>query len=148
VGCSTYSLFFFSSPVSPLAVDQPIGVGFSHASGGLAVSTTEQAAIDVHAFLAIFFESFPDLKGRPFHLSGESYGGSRQLSTMLHVFASSSLSSTGGRYLPLFASEIVHQNERLAKRKSKRTPINLQSVLIGNGLTDIVSRPTMSTEPN
>jgi hypothetical protein len=67
----------------------------------------------------------------------------RGSSTKLYACESSHSRSTGGRYLPLFASEIVHQNERLAKRKSKRTPINLQSVLIGNGLTDIVSRPTM-----
>lgn len=40
----------------------------------------------------------------------------------------------------MFASEIVHQNERLLKKKnSTRTPINLKSVLIGNGLTDVVS---------
>lgn len=36
-------------------------------------STTEEAAKDVAAFVSIFFATF-GLKGRPFHLSGESYG--------------------------------------------------------------------------
>ena len=40
-----------------------------------------------------------------------------------------------GRYLPVFASEIVDQNQ-LAKSEGRPT-INLKSVLIGNGITDI-----------
>lgn len=66
-------------------------------------------------------ETFGDYKGREFHLSGESYGG---------------------RYLPVFASEIVYQNDMLKRSGSKRTPINLKSVLIGNGLSDVVSMAT------
>ncbi|KAK4054862.1 hypothetical protein OIV83_000786 [Microbotryomycetes sp. JL201] len=96
-------------------IDQPAGVGFSHSGSGVTVSTTEQAAIDIHAFLTIFFEAFSSYKGRGLHLSGESYGG---------------------RYLPVFASRIVHENEKLVKSSSKRAPLNLKSVLIGNGLTD------------
>ncbi|KAM0793197.1 hypothetical protein ACM66B_000667 [Microbotryomycetes sp. NB124-2] len=96
-------------------IDQPVGVGFSHGSSGVTVFTSEQAAIDVHALLSIFFEAFPQFKGRALHLSGESYGG---------------------RYLPVFATRIVHENEKLEKSGSKRTALNLKSVLIGNGLTD------------
>lgn len=40
-----------------------------------------------------------------------------------------------GRYLPVFASEIYDQNQ-VALRQGRPT-INLQSVLIGNGITDI-----------
>ncbi|ORX35568.1 Alpha/Beta hydrolase protein [Kockovaella imperatae] len=94
-------------------LDQPIGVGFSHGDYGQTVATTEQAAIDVAAFVEIFFEYF-DLHGRPFHMSGESYGG---------------------RYLPLFASAVFDNNAKL--KKDGIEPINLQSVLIGNGLTSI-----------
>jgi carboxypeptidase C (cathepsin A) len=73
-------------------VDQPVGVGFSYAEHGQSVvchsftrfflqlsstwyqSTTEQAAQDIAAFIAIFFEHFPSFKGRTFHMAGESYG--------------------------------------------------------------------------
>ncbi|KAL5513246.1 hypothetical protein ACEPAH_3644 [Sanghuangporus vaninii] len=52
--------------------------------------------------------------GRRLHLAGESYGG---------------------RHLPVFASEIVDQNA-IAKAEGRDT-LNLKSVLIGNGATDI-----------
>ncbi|KAG1863717.1 Alpha/Beta hydrolase protein [Suillus subluteus] len=95
-------------------LDQPVGVGYSYADFGETVETTEDAAQNVHAFITIFFEVFKQFEGRPLHLSGESYGG---------------------RYLPIFASEIYDQNE-IAKAEGRPT-INLQSVLIGNGITDI-----------
>ncbi|KAF8075840.1 peptidase S10 serine carboxypeptidase [Lyophyllum atratum] len=95
-------------------LDQPVGVGFSYADFGETVETTEEAAKNVHAFITIFFETFKQFSGRPLHLSGESYGG---------------------RYLPVFASEIYDQNQ-VAIREGRK-PLNLQSVLIGNGITDI-----------
>ncbi|PPQ83849.1 hypothetical protein CVT25_000908 [Psilocybe cyanescens] len=94
-------------------IDQPVGVGFSYAKYGEYVDTSEEAAKDVAAFVAIFFEKFDQFKGRSFHMAGESYGG---------------------RYLPLFASAVYDQNSRLIE--AGLTPINLQSVVIGNGLTD------------
>ncbi|KAF5372005.1 hypothetical protein D9615_008105 [Tricholomella constricta] len=95
-------------------LDQPVGVGFSYADFGETVETTEDAAKNVHAFLTIFFETFQQFSGRALHLSGESYGG---------------------RYIPVFASEIYDQNQ-VAIREG-RQPLNLKSVLIGNGITDI-----------
>jgi len=95
-------------------LDQPVGVGFSYADFGETVETTEEAAINVQAFITIFFESFSQFSGRPLHLSGESYAG---------------------RYLPVFASEIYDKNE-LAAAEGRPT-VNLKSVLIGNGITDI-----------
>ncbi|KIM42877.1 hypothetical protein M413DRAFT_444511 [Hebeloma cylindrosporum] len=95
-------------------LDQPVGVGFSYADYGETVETTEDAAKNIHAFISIFFETFPQFSGRPLHLSGESYGG---------------------RYLPVFASEIYDKNQIAAQEG--RPTINLQSVLIGNGITDI-----------
>ncbi|KAJ3979316.1 Alpha/Beta hydrolase protein [Lentinula detonsa] len=94
-------------------IDQPIGVGFSYAEYGESVSTTEEAAKDVAAFVAIFFENFSKFKGRGFHMAGESYGG---------------------RYLPLFASAVYDQNAVLVE--AGLNPINLTSVMIGNGMTD------------
>ncbi|OSX60510.1 hypothetical protein POSPLADRAFT_1047939 [Postia placenta MAD-698-R-SB12] len=95
-------------------LDQPIGVGFSYADFGETIETTEHAAQNVHAFISIFFETFPQFTGRALHLSGESYGG---------------------RYLPAFASYIYDQNQIL--KATGKEPLNLQSVLIGNGITDI-----------
>lgn len=42
---------------------------------------------------------------------------------------------TQGRYLPVFASEIYDQNQIAVAQG--RPPLNLTSVLIGNGNTDI-----------
>ncbi|KAH7930055.1 peptidase S10, serine carboxypeptidase [Leucogyrophana mollusca] len=95
-------------------LDQPVGVGYSYADFGETVETTEEAARNVHAFITIFFETFKQFAGRPLHLAGESYGG---------------------RYLPVFASEIYDQNE-IAKVEGRST-LNLQSIMIGNGITDI-----------
>ena len=41
-------------------------------------STTEDAAKDIAAFVAMFFEIFSQFKGRGFHLTGESYGVSNR----------------------------------------------------------------------
>ncbi|EIW75298.1 serine carboxypeptidase [Coniophora puteana RWD-64-598 SS2] len=92
-------------------IDQPVGVGFSYSDYDH-VGTTEEAAVDIAAFVAIFFEHFTKFKGRPFHFSGESYAG---------------------RYLPLFASALYDQNARLAAKGMET--INLDSVMIGNGMT-------------
>ena len=57
-----------------------MGVGYSYADFGETVETTEDAAKNVHAFISIFFETFPEFAGKPIHLSGESYGVSASTS--------------------------------------------------------------------
>ncbi|KAL5531734.1 hypothetical protein ACEPAG_4611 [Sanghuangporus baumii] len=106
--------YSWNSETNIFFLDQPVGVGFSYADYGEVIETTEDAAKNVQAFVSIFFETFNQFKGRRLHLAGESYGG---------------------RYLPVFASEIVDQNA-IAKEEGRDT-LNLKSVLIGNGLTDI-----------
>ncbi|KAK7036761.1 hypothetical protein VNI00_011427 [Paramarasmius palmivorus] len=91
-------------------IDQPVGVGFSYAEYGETVGTTEEAAKDIAAFVAIFFENFSQFRGRPLHMAGESYGG---------------------RYVPLFASAVYDQNSALIN--AGLAPINLTSIMIGNG---------------
>jgi len=44
--------------------------------------------------------------------------------------------SYGGRYIPVFASEVYDQNAYLVE--VGLTPINLTSVMIGNGITDFM----------
>ncbi|KAJ2936592.1 hypothetical protein H1R20_g509, partial [Candolleomyces eurysporus] len=100
-------------------IDQPVSVGFSYAEYGEHVGTTEEAAKDIAAFVHVFFEHFTKFKGRPFHMAGESYGG---------------------RYIPVFASYVYDQNQKL--EEAGLTPINLASVMIGNGLTDFYTMAT------
>ncbi|KAI1777790.1 Alpha/Beta hydrolase protein [Hypoxylon cercidicola] len=70
------------------------------------VSNTIAASKDIYALLTLFFHNFPEYAEQPFHITGESYAG---------------------HYIPVFASEILsHKNRN----------INLQSIAIGNGLTD------------
>ncbi|KAI0828546.1 serine carboxypeptidase [Trametes gibbosa] len=97
-------------------VDQPVDVGFSYADFGLAVTTTREAAEDIAAFMVIFFEHFTKFKGRALHLAGESYGG---------------------RYIPAFAATIYDKNAELVQ--AGLMPINLSSVMIGNGCTDFAT---------
>lgn len=58
-------------------IDQPINVGYSYSEFGETVYTTEEAAVDIAKFVFLFFENFPQFKGRAFHMAGESYGVSR-----------------------------------------------------------------------
>ncbi|KAJ7614602.1 peptidase S10 serine carboxypeptidase [Mycena polygramma] len=111
---TTWNPYAWNSEANIFFLDQPVGVGFSYADYGETIETTEDAAKNVYAFISLFFESFPEFTGRALHLSGESYGG---------------------RYLPVFASEIYDQNQ-LAIKDGSQT-LNLQSVIIGNGITDI-----------
>lgn len=70
------------------------------------VYDTVAASKDIYALLSLFFHDFPEYSTQPFHISGESYAG---------------------HYIPVFAHEILsHKNRN----------INLQSIAIGNGLTD------------
>lgn len=36
-------------------------------------ASSEEAAVDIAAFIVTFFETFTEFRGRPLHLTGESY---------------------------------------------------------------------------
>ncbi|KAF8868251.1 Alpha/Beta hydrolase protein [Gymnopilus junonius] len=103
----------WNSNANVFFIDQPIALG-SRTRITESSSTTEEAAKDVAAFVAIFFENFSKFKSRAFHMAGESYG----------VW----------RYIPVFAAEVYDQNTKLIQ--AGMTPINLTSIMIGNGITD------------
>lgn len=107
-------------------------MGFSYADYGETVETTEDAAKNVHAFISLFFDTFPEFVGRRLHLSGESYAVCAIPYCGIILQRSH---DHQGRYLPAFASYIVDQNE-LAVAQGRR-PVKLTSVIIGNGITDI-----------
>ncbi|KAF8511205.1 Alpha/Beta hydrolase protein [Gautieria morchelliformis] len=111
---TTWNPYSWNTNANVFFLDQPVGVGFSYADYGETIETTEDAARNVYAFVATFFDTFKQFQGRRFHLAGESYGG---------------------KYLPVFASEIYEGN----RKSSGAVPINMASVIIGNGITDIMT---------
>jgi carboxypeptidase C (cathepsin A) len=89
-------------------------------------STTEEAAKDIAAFIAIFFENFKQFKGRALHMASESYG----VLIVLFLTKIKLMGKLKGRYIPVFAAEVYDQNAMLTA--AGMTPINLQSIMIGN----------------
>lgn len=123
-GCSSLTGLFFE--LGPASIDENIKVihnphswnsnasvlfldqpvNVGYSYSGQAVSDTVAAGKDIYALLTLFFNQFPEYASQDFHIAGESYAG---------------------HYIPVFASEILSHKKR---------NINLQSLLIGNGLTD------------
>ncbi|BGP23364.1 hypothetical protein JCM10295v2_002260 [Rhodotorula toruloides] len=124
-----FNPYSWTNNASVIFLDQPVGVGFSYGDkGDRGIYSTEAAALDVYAFLQIFFETFADKFGNSeFFIAGESFGG---------------------RYIPVFADYILKQN-LVAESKGLRH-INLVSVMIGNGFTNPITQyasyyPTVCT---
>ncbi|KAF7366506.1 Carboxypeptidase [Mycena sanguinolenta] len=135
---TVWNPYSWNSEANIFFLDQPVGVGFSYADFGETVETTEDAAKNVYAFISLFFESFGQFKGRALHLSGESYGvGLPSSLTPSLPSLKTRIMTTRNRAAisPVFASYIYDQNQ-LATAAGRPT-LNLQSVLIGNGITDI-----------
>ncbi|EIN13363.1 serine carboxypeptidase, partial [Punctularia strigosozonata HHB-11173 SS5] len=109
-----YNEYSWNSVANVIFIDQPVGSGWSYADHGKYVETSKEASADIAAFLVIFFENFSKFQGRAFHLAGESYAG---------------------RMMPVFGSVIYDMNSKLVE--AGLTPINLTSIMLGNGLTDI-----------
>ncbi|KAJ7852714.1 alpha/beta-hydrolase [Mycena leptocephala] len=66
-----------------LALDHPVGVGFSY---GSLVNNSRDAGIDAYEFLQKFLHHFPHLSRNKFVLSGGSYGGTYvpHIATVIH----------------------------------------------------------------
>ena len=111
-----YNEHSWTNKASVFFLDQPVNVGYSYSDGG-DVYNTPQGAEDVYAFLQLFFARFSEYADSPFSIAAESYGG---------------------RYAPLYASKIHTENKALVNTASVMSPkkINLESIMIGNGLTD------------
>ncbi|KAF2671542.1 carboxypeptidase Y precursor [Microthyrium microscopicum] len=107
---TNYNEYAWNKNANVLFIDQPAGVGFSYLDKGEPIpSSSFSAGKDIHKFLQIFVsQTFPQLRERPFHISGESYGG---------------------HYIPVFGTEILNQNAN----NPSGVQINLKSVFIGNG---------------
>ena len=103
----------WNSNANVIFLDQPVGTGFSY-SNKSKISTSAEAAKDVYVFLRLFKDAFPKYSELRFHISGESYAG---------------------HYIPWIAKVIVDENQK-ASQKSEM--INLETIAIGNGITDAV----------
>ncbi|KAI0170965.1 Alpha/Beta hydrolase protein [Pestalotiopsis sp. NC0098] len=98
-----------------LFIDQPAGVGFSSINesthGG--PDTVEEAAEDFNEFLKTFFEdAFPRFSDNPFHIVGESFGGT---------------------YVPAFAQHITSLQKMGAPGVFK---ISIQSITLVDAVVD------------
>ncbi|KEP49632.1 serine carboxypeptidase [Rhizoctonia solani 123E] len=117
---TTYNKYSWNTHANMLFLDQPINVGYSYSKDG-SVKTSPVAADDVWSFLELFVNRFPEYSGS-LHISGESYGGT---------------------YLPNIAHVIHTKNKEIKARAAqgllpanKVKVLHLESVLIGNGLTE------------
>ena len=114
-----YNEYSWNSNANLLFLDQPINVGYSYSDSDT-VNNTPVAADDVYAFLQIFFKHYKQYAKLPFSIAAESYGG---------------------RYAPLIADVINNHNKleksiNVSKNKDSFKHINLESILLGNGLTN------------
>ncbi|KAJ6482920.1 carboxypeptidase C [Mycena vitilis] len=113
---TTFNKHSWTSSANMIFLDQPVNVGFSYADDGTTVNTSPVAGKDVYAFLELFLSRFPEYSKQPVHISGESYAGT---------------------YLPNIASAIWAGNKQLDLAPTPNLKkINLDSIMIGNGLTD------------
>ena len=115
---TTHNPHSWNNHANLLFLDQPVDVGYSYSDND-SVNNSPAAAEDVYAFLQLFFSKFPEYSKLPFTASGESYAGT---------------------YLPNIASTIHKKNKQLAVARYANPAtapkhINLESVMIGNGLS-------------
>ncbi|GAA5905554.1 S10 family peptidase [Sporobolomyces salmoneus] len=108
---TTYNPYSWTESANVVFLDSPVQVGYSY--GGKTVSNSQDTALDIYAFFQLFYEKFPKFKEVPFHIAGESYAGT---------------------YLPNIGSQIHAFNQK--KPTPSAVTIPLESIMIGNGLTD------------
>uniref|UniRef100_A0ACD5Y143 Uncharacterized protein n=1 Tax=Avena sativa TaxID=4498 RepID=A0ACD5Y143_AVESA len=94
-------------------LDSPAGVGFSYSNttSDYDRSGDQRTADDAFLFLVNWLERFPEYKGRPFYISGESYAG---------------------HFVPQITATVLSHN----MNNATRTSLNLQGILVGNPYLD------------
>lgn len=104
--------YSWSKQYNLIYIDNPVGAGYSFTGQdqGYARNQT-QVGRDLYSAMVQFFRMFPQLHGRPFFITGESYAG---------------------KYVPALGYAI-HRNNPTAAAADR---INLQGLFIGNGFTD------------
>lgn len=102
----TINTYSWNEQANVVFVDQPVGTGFSKGRILDYATSEDEIAADFYVFLKGFLEKFPEYKGRPLFITGESYAG---------------------HYIPAIGSYINQQ---------KNSNVNLVGVAIGNGWVD------------
>jgi cathepsin A (carboxypeptidase C)/serine carboxypeptidase-like clade 2 len=100
------NVYSWNRHVNLVWVESPAGVGFSHPLQDPSYYNDDNVADRAYEFLGIFFEKYPELKGRDFYITGESYAGI---------------------YIPYLVNKLVD---------TPIEGINLSGFAIGNPLTD------------
>uniref|UniRef100_A0A914KZM8 Carboxypeptidase n=1 Tax=Meloidogyne incognita TaxID=6306 RepID=A0A914KZM8_MELIC len=107
--------YAWNNNANVLFLESPAGVGYSYSTDGDLTTNDDETANYNYEALKQFLKKFPEYKGRPTIISGESYAGI---------------------YLPMLANLII--------KRQKKLTINLKGVLIGNGmLSQILNINTM-----
>lgn len=106
-----YHPFAWTEAFNVIYIDQPVAAGFSYSDNGVLHNDSRAASVDLVGFLQLFIQAFPELRQRPLHISGESFGG---------------------RSVPLLAATILEYNNLITKPEYK---IPLKSIMLGNGWT-------------
>ncbi|GAB9475600.1 Serine protease family s10 [Globisporangium polare] len=108
--------YAWNTEANVIWLDQPVGQGFSYGPADDSDFTSFQVAENIYCFLREFLETrHPELQGREFFITGESYAG---------------------HYIPATAHRIWRKNQALSYNSSSPSFINLQGITIGNGLVN------------
>ena len=108
--------FAWNAVANIIFLESPAFVGFSYSnSTDDARVGDRRTAEDSLEFLLRWLERFPQYKGRPLWLAGESYAG---------------------HYIPNLAVEIVNHNKEAAGASADGQALNFQGFLVGNAWTD------------
>lgn len=111
---TTINKYSWNEKANVIFLDQPVNAGFSY-SPTSTISTSEEAAIDIYAFLQLFLSKYTQYSALDFHITGESYAG---------------------HYIPAAAKVISEGNGAIDPDDKDTVKIHLKSLAIGNGLTD------------
>ncbi|XP_024385315.1 serine carboxypeptidase 24 isoform X2 [Physcomitrium patens] len=97
-----------------LFVESPAGTGFSYSNTSSDLLAAGDFRTDNYAFVTNWFKRFPQYRGRPFFLAGESYAG---------------------LYIPELAKLIYDNNKKL----TSQSRINFMGFMVGNPVIDAYS---------
>jgi len=100
--------YSWNSKANLLYIDQPVGTGFSKAGIPDLVTNEEEVAENMAKFMIKFLEKYPELQGKDFYITGESYAG---------------------HYIPAISHNFQFKHKDDLK-------INFKGLAIGNGLVD------------
>ncbi|GAB9475599.1 hypothetical protein Gpo141_00012687 [Globisporangium polare] len=122
---TTLNPYSWTNNANVVWLDQPTSVGFSHGAANDTDYTEDDVGENIYWFLQGFLDKHPELDGREFFVTGESYGG---------------------HYVPAAAHYIWQQNQEHDAEFTGTKRINLQGIAIGNGMTNTLIQYAYNVE--